>query len=331
MPRAPAILALALLLSLGAVGTSMSGPVSETETNASTVLDVSVSGGELTVDVRNAPLGQVFQTIGRRAGLEVTLRGDLSARITQSFAGVSLEDGIRRLARGHSIAVTYAASPEAAERGILTGVWVMGSSSAPDRAVAVSSPPGVTAAPLNQGNGDPGESRPPSRREQKAEERAPEATIHFPLGGWLSGIQALADEADRGSEAAVARLADISASEPAAVVREQAVAALGRLKGPEIEPALTAALTDDDVLVRVRAVRGLRGTGTETAVQSLAGVLMGDADPQVRLAALSALTSFPGRTMVLGLARAVADPDGRVREAAARGLAWWNTRLTGAP
>ena len=55
----------------------------------------------------------------------------------------------------------------------------------------------------------------------------------------------------------------------------------------------------------MRAVRGLRGTGTETAVASLARASTDDADPQVRLAALSALMSFPGHTMAQGLGKGV--------------------------
>ena len=268
----------------------------------SIVLDVSVGGGVLTVDARNAPLAEVLQTIGQAAGIDVTLRGDFSAPITASFAGVSLEEGFRRLAPGHSIALSYAAAADASTRQILTGVWVMSDPPTPERPGAGMSTSAATSA-----------------------------TIHFPPGGWLGGIQALADEARRGTEAAVALLAEVSASEPDGIVRQQAVAALERLRGPKVEFALTAALDDADASVRLRAVRGLRVAGTETAVQSLAAVLLGDADPQVRLAALSALTSLPGPTMLQGLARAAADPDGRVREAAARGLAWWNAPKTGAP
>jgi hypothetical protein len=303
---------LALLLSLGAVRPSTSSPAS--------VLDVIVSGGEVTVDVRGVSLAQVLQAVGQRVDVELTLRGDLSAPITQSFSGVSLEEAFQRLAAGHSVVVTYAVAPgDSSRRGRLTEVWVLGRSSAPDPSVA-----------STQRNGDPGESRLSSRRDQEAEDRTPVATLHFPLGGWLSGIQALADEAGRGSEGAVARLTDISASEPDAVVRQQAVAALGRLRGPDVEAALAAALADVDMSVRVRAVRELRAAGTEAALQSIAGALIGDPDPQVRLAAISALTSFPGRTMLQGLARASGDPNALVREEATRGLSWWNTHLPGA-
>ena len=296
----------------------------------SIVLDVSVGSGALTVDARNAPLAEVLQTIGQAAGIDVTLRGDFSAPITASFTGVSLEEGFRRLARGHSIALTYAAVADASTRQILTGVRVMSDPPTPERPGAGMSTSAATSAPVGQDNAHRGEPRSSSVRAE-VERPSREVTIHFPPGGWLGGIQALADEARRGTEAAVALLAEVSASEPDGIVRQQAVAALERLRGPKVESALTAALDDADASVRLRAVRGLRVAGTETAVQSLAAVLLGDADPQVRLAALSALTSLPGPTMLQGLARAAGDPDVRVREAAARGLAWWNAPKTGAP
>lgn len=124
----------------------------------------------------------------------------------------------------------------------------------------------------------------------------------------------------------MARLAEIGASDADAALRQQVVAALGRLTSAAAEPVLVAALTDTDVEVRLRAVRGLRRFGTDTAAQSIAEVSLADTDPHVRLAAVTALTSLPGGSMRRGLATASSDPDEVVREAAIRALAWWNTR-----
>ena len=289
-------LALLLLLSCRTSGTAL-------EKDPSRAHDVRVNGGDVTVDVHDAPLAQVLRAIGEQAGIEVTIFGDLSTPVTQDFAAVPLEEGIRRLTRGHSLAVTYADDESSGSR-VLRGIWVM---SNPSTAVAAEASNDAPEVGASHGRGPEDDS------------------------GWIGGIQALAEEADRGGAAAVRRLTNLGASEPSAVVREQAVAALGRLAGAEIEPALTAALADADASVRVRAVRGLRGTGTETAVASLARASTDDADPQVRLAALSALMSFPGHTMAQGLVRAMADPDRRVRDAAARGLTWWNASRSSAP
>jgi len=272
---------------------------------------VDTRGNELTVDVRGTPLADVLRAIGERASIDVTLRGDFSAPVTASFAGVPLEEGIRRLVPGHSLVVTYAGSSGTPGANAVTGIVVVSGSAGSPAPMSVE-----RERPTPGGNGDTSVAAP---------------ATNAPLTGWVDDIRALTGEADLGSRAALARLTEISASEPAGAVREQAVAAIGRLAGVDIEPALTAALADADASVRLRAVRGLRRTGTETAVASLARAATDDPDPEVRLAALSALTSFPGPAMVQGLVRAMADPDGRVRDAAARGLTWWNARRSAAP
>ena len=281
-----------------------------TDHDFSAVIDVAVSGVELTVDVQNAPLAQVLQIIGERACIDVTLHGDFSTPVTQSFVGLPLEEGIRRLARGHSVAVTYGTSTDESGQSMLTGVWVIGKSS-----------PGAGAA---------SDSSPSSPKAEQADSRVAEAT-ESQLAPRIGEIQRLADDAGRGGEAALARLTDIGAQDADAALRQQAVAALGRLTSSAVEPALVAALADTDVEVRLRAVRGLRRFGTDTAVQSIAEVSLADADPQVRLAAVTALTSLPGGSMRRGLARASSDPDEVVRGVAIRGLAWWNTRVPFAP
>jgi hypothetical protein len=292
-------------------------PGSDAPIAASTRLDVRVEGDELTIDVRDVPLVEVLRTIAARSGLEITLLGNLDVRVTQSFARLPLEAGIKRLADDRSVTVAYAPAPSGSSREVVTRVWVVGASTAGRRGPAGTSSGFTPRAPA------------PDEALGAADSGSPPAVQV--MAERIAEIQTLAGEAAGGSEAAATRLADFSASELDARLREQAVAALARLKGPIVEPALTAALDDDDAAVRRRAVRGLRGTGTETAVASLARASTGDADPEVRLAALSALMSFPGFTMAQGLVKAVADPDHRVRDAAFRGLAWWNARRSGAP
>jgi hypothetical protein len=307
--------ALALACSMAA-GLAAAGSASEAAVVV-TRLDVRVEGGELTLDVRDAPLVEVLRDIGARAGLEITMRGDLDVAVTQSFARLPLEAGIKRLADGRSVTAAYAPAPDGSSREVLTRVWVVGASTT-RRAAAT----GTSSAPTP---------RAPAPDEALGAADSGSAPAVRVVAEGIADIQTLVGEAAGGSEAAARRLVDLSTSELDAQFREQAVAALARLKGPMVEPALTAALDDDEAAVRMRAVRGLRGTGTETAVALLARASTDDADPEVRLAALSALMSFPGRAMVQGLVRAAADPDSRVRDAAFRGLTWWNARRPGAP
>lgn len=298
---------LALTFLLAAAAVCLAAPAAGQD--APSTIHVEVNGDEVTVAVRDALLAAVLEIIGERAGVEMTLRGDVSAPVTESFAGLRVEDAIRRLARGHSVAVTYAASRGEPGREVLTGVWVVAASSSAIRA---------SSAP-----------RPASGPAEPADTNAAPATGEPPLAPWIGQIERLAGEADRGSEAAMVVLAEIGASETDAAVRHQAVAALGRLRTPAAEPVLVAALADTDVTVRVRAVRGLRGFGTDSAVQSLAELSLGDADPRVRLAAVTALASLPGDSMLRGLTKASTDPDEVVRAVAAQGLAWWKTRWPG--
>ena len=271
-----------------------------------TVIDVAVDEGRLTVDVRDAPLAEVLRAVGERVGVDVTLQGDLSAPVTQSFAGVPLEDGIRRLARGHSVMVTYGAPAGDAEPAKVAGVWVMATQPSTARA-------SIDFAPSTSSAGAPA-----------VKDEA--ATGESPLAPRIGEIGRLAEDADHGSAAAILRLGEIGSADADAELRQQAVAALGRLTDPAAESMLVAALGDEEVDVRLRAVRGLRRFGTDTAVQSIAGLSLTDPDPRVRLAAINALTSLPGGSMLQGLAIASSDPDDAVRAVAIRGLAWWSPR-----
>lgn len=96
------------------------------EKKSSTSIDVKVIQGELTLDVRNQPLAQVLREIAAQANLQLTLRGDLSAPVTQSFAAVPLDEAIRRLAREFSFALIYAGAAGERRADDLTGLWIIG-------------------------------------------------------------------------------------------------------------------------------------------------------------------------------------------------------------
>jgi hypothetical protein len=299
-----ALLSLVLLLSTDVVRAAGS----ESKSDGALVFHVEVSRGELTVDVRQIPLAQVLEIVGERAGLAMTLHGDLGAPITEAFVGLPLEEGIRRLARGHSTAVTYGVAPGGSETLRLAEVRVMAKGS------AMSSPPPIAATP----------------RSLPADSGAAEAGGEPALAFQIGEIHRVAGDAALGSEAALARLAEI-ASDPDAALRAQAVAALARLNMAAAEPALVAALSDVDVSVRVQAIRGLRTVGTDTAAASLVDALIADVDPRVRLTALAAVGSLSGPRVPTMLATASTDPDMTVRETAFRWLAWWRSRVPATP
>ena len=132
-------------------------------------------------------------------------------------------------------------------------------------------------------------------------------------------------QARRGEEGAIAALAEILAWEEDSVVRKRAAAALGRVKGVEVEAALAMALGDQDSSVRVRAVRGLRRLGGEMVTQALSEVVLGDSDPRVRRVAARALAALPSQAAQQALETASLDPDQLVRQTVDRALDWWET------
>jgi hypothetical protein len=307
---APALVG--FLVAIGAAGPSFA------RDDGPPLIDVAVERGEVTVDVRHAPLAQVLQVIAERAGIEVVLRGDGGAPITQAFSAMPLPDAIRRLAPGRSVMVAYGVPVTEGEPAPVTAVWIMAASPRRGAAASASQPVAVDSPPIPAGAMPAG-----TRPADLSGESAPTARV--------VEIQTLAGDAGLGSVAALTRLAEIGASGEEAALREQAVAALGRLNDVRAEPALVAALDDVDVSVRVRAIRGLRTFGTDTAAQSIAGALIGDAMPEVRLTALAAVGSLSGPGMLAMLQKAAADPNVTVRETALRWLAWWRARGPATP
>jgi hypothetical protein len=58
---------------------------------------INVRGDLLDAEVSAVPLGDVLRAVAEKAGFEIETRGDLGEVRPQSFEGVALEDGIRRL------------------------------------------------------------------------------------------------------------------------------------------------------------------------------------------------------------------------------------------
>jgi hypothetical protein len=71
--------------------------------NAVKELQVVVQEGRLSVDVQEADLGQVLAQIGRQANIRMVAGPSAGKRVSARFAGVELEDGLRRLLRQASL------------------------------------------------------------------------------------------------------------------------------------------------------------------------------------------------------------------------------------
>ena len=62
-------------------------------------LHVLVQEGRLSVDVQEADLGEVLAQIGRQANIRISSGPSAGKRVSARFAGVELEEGLRRLLR----------------------------------------------------------------------------------------------------------------------------------------------------------------------------------------------------------------------------------------
>jgi hypothetical protein len=84
---------------------------------------VTIDDGKLSVSLREARLHDVMEAIARQSGIQITLVGQAAqATLTESFSGLPLEDGLRRLLRGKSYVLMYSGTGGASR---ITKVFVI--------------------------------------------------------------------------------------------------------------------------------------------------------------------------------------------------------------
>src|SRR4051794_37324040 len=136
------------LLTLGTVSWSQGTGRQAEDTRqrrAAQGLQVVVQAGRLSVDLQEADLGEVLAQIGRQAGIRVSSGPSSGKRISARFAGVELEEGLRRLLRLASLShsVLYATGP--AGTVAMTEVRVLGEGKDPSPRPATGVEPRVEA------------------------------------------------------------------------------------------------------------------------------------------------------------------------------------------
>jgi HEAT repeats len=121
---------------------------------------------------------------------------------------------------------------------------------------------------------------------------------------------------EQGGGEAAASLAQVATSDPDASVREEAVSALGDMRGIEARRAFELALIDPDREVRRAAIAGLAALGGDESARALA-IVQSDSDARLRQDAVHALGEIGGATSTQLLRQALLDEDPAVRQAAA--------------
>ena len=110
------------ILAAAIVGTAI-GVAAEPK---ATGFHVSVKSGRLTVEANNARLADVLKSIEEKAAVGFVLPDGLDSTVTESFADVTLDDGLRRLLRGYSLVLIYDPVPASLDRSALSAVWIAG-------------------------------------------------------------------------------------------------------------------------------------------------------------------------------------------------------------
>ena len=109
-------------------------------------------------------------------------------------------------------------------------------------------------------------------------------------------------------------------------IRSMAAIGLGKVRVDEAKAALIAALSDQDTLVRRRAVQALGRKWGNDAVEPLSRVLQSDPDPTIRREAALRLGRIPSEDSLASLSMAQSDTDNTVRRAVEHAMAQFGDR-----
>jgi hypothetical protein len=223
--------------------------------------------GMVTVQARDAPLGEVVAAVASQVGIRIVGEGGLTSLVTTSLAGRSPEDTIRRLLHGHSFVVVYGGQTQRSVEIRLLGPSTLGATI----------PPGDRSAEAH---------------------RTPRArpALHVEEPGFASEMIAALTEAEDPSiraravgglgqlkgPAVIAALKN-ALSDATAAVRIGAVYAFERVDGAGAVTAVQTSLTaDPDPLVRKAAADVLGRLGGPAARAALEQAAVADRDGSVR-------------------------------------------------
>lgn len=266
-------------------------------------IQVTVENGRMTARVVDAPLGAALAAVARAAQIKVEMRGQLDERVSLRVTDVDLEDGVRRLLRGQSYALTRTGlGPASTESGRpLMEIVVMGRG----QPVATASSPAEASArrdmmQIAPGLAEIGTGAPPkppaggSGPSITAWERS-RAALWAPLAQErVVALRALATRARRQGETGGAREIVLAALEdPDESVRAAALEVIALPRGPAVPVETIARLAQQDPspTIRRQAVRRLAEMSQAEARRALWSSLS-DPDPTVREFAGTALESI---------------------------------------
>jgi hypothetical protein len=278
------------------------GAQAEETTPAS--ISVHIERGLLSVDARNAPLGEVLEDIAKQANFQLDTKGDLDIPVTWSFANVPVDEGVQRLLHKISSVMTYARSQNGGPAPLAKVTTFRRKVDWADNSVQIAR----TIPP------------PPTQKATKVEEPQHEPTVSLDddREDRLRAVRRLSRKPDAAS---IKDLALLVSKDEDPVIRRLAAIGLGKLRVPEAKAALMKSLSDEDTRVRRRAIQGLGKTWGFAAFDPLTIALTDDHEPSVRRQAALRLGRLYSDAAYQVLDTARFDTDFSVRQAVLVGLA----------
>ena len=223
-----------------------------------------------------------------------------------------LAEALPRLAQPNGLLLQFAPSEGGVRRLIAIRAVAPGGSGQPVAAAEGVPPPNLRKTPVSQR--DPRRGLPAGLWDyDKGEENLPDVDKRIALLGEIARTR---------GQAATAAITYVLIADPDPRTRIAAIGLLtGQQSSPEGKQALIQAVADTDPSVRTEALRALSRDGRDKPVALLAQVIKGDADRQVRLAAIETLNGGDGDLARAVLQGALIDQDAELREAAKQAMA----------
>jgi HEAT repeats len=275
-------------------------------------LEVQIEGERISADLSQVPIADVLAAVAERTGARLSIRGDLGTVRPQAFSRVPLAEALPQLARPNGVLLQFAPAEGGGRRLIAIRAVAPGAIGQPVAAAHGATPPSVRKTPIS--HRDPRRGLPAGIWDyEKGETALPDPEKR---------IAQLGDIARTRGQAATAAITYVLVADPDPQVRTAAIRYLAALQSsPEGRKALIQAVADTDPQVRTEALRVLSQDPRNKPVALLAQVIKGDADRQVRLAAIENLSGSDGELARAVLQGALGDEDLEMREAAKQAMA----------
>jgi hypothetical protein len=279
---------------------------------------IQIANGRLTAQLRDVSLPAVLDEIAAKNGIRIFVSSQVHKRVTASFRGLALEEGLRRLLGGTNVAYFYTKRPAGVGKNAalkLIRVDVLPGPAGEADVEVVDADEGDAALASQSAEGDGSELR---AEAAKVLGRTGDPSSIDPLAEALTGdadpaVRAAAAKAlgKTWSEEAVQPLAEAALQDPSAEVREAATRALGETWSEAATGSLLEALTyDRDALVREQAALALGQTAGDEAVEALIRAFLEDRRWFVRDGAAAALAAIGTPAALRAFAQyALHDPD----------------------